>query len=97
MRQQWLFQWKRTGVSPEHIKRLTIYMRVYMDPLLIGDRHFDDSRHFVSILSISRQFAGRHFAITFVSIYCRHFAEMITYIYIYLYCIYINKVLINSA
>ena len=53
-----------------------------MDPLQIGDRHFDDSRHFVSILSISRQFAGRHFAITFISIYCRHFAEMITYIYI---------------
>ena len=53
----------------------------------IGDRHFGDSRHFVSILSISRQFAGRHFAITFISIYCRHFAgrhfaEMITYIYI---------------
>ena len=59
-----------------------------MNTLQIGDRHFGDSRHFVSILSISRQFAGRHFAITFISIYCRHFAgrhfaEMITYIYIY--------------
>ena len=61
-----------------------------MDPLQIGDQHFGDSRHFVSILSISRQFAGRHFAVTFISIYCRHFAgrysaEMITYMYIYIY------------
>ena len=61
-----------------------------MNTLQIGDRHFGDSRHFVSILSISRQFAGRHFAITFISIYCRHFAgrhfaEMITYIYMYIY------------